>query len=236
DEIIGTAIVGEDGSWTWTPETPLEDGAHEIGIVIRDEAGNESEPTDPIDFIVDTTLVTISIDYAFDDVVANTGNMASGSVTNDSTPTLHGKTKPNSLVEIKDGDTVIGSVKADSFGRWSFTTPELAEGEHRFTATATDPAGVTSPATAEFVLDIDLTAPETGKPGEEGGIGDIRDDVGPIQGSVAPGETTDDTTPTLEGTGLQPGDVVTIIDNGQPIGSAVADENGGWTFTPDTPL
>ncbi|WP_455846467.1 Ig-like domain-containing protein [Pantoea agglomerans] len=236
DEIIGTAIVGEDGSWTWTPETPLEDGAHEIGIVIRDEAGNESAPAEPIDFIVDTSEVAISIDYAYDDVEAGTGNLSSGSVTNDSTPTLYGKTKPNSIIEIREGDTVIGSVKADSFGRWSFTTPELAEGAHSFTATATDPAGQVSEPTAEFSLIVDVTAPVPGGPGESGGIGDVRDDVGPIQGSVAPGGITDDTTPTLEGSGLQPGDVVTIIDNGQPVGSAVADENGGWTFTPDTPL
>ncbi|MFA2535942.1 Ig-like domain-containing protein, partial [Pseudomonas chlororaphis subsp. aurantiaca] len=62
------------------------------------------------------------------------------------------------------------------------------------------------------------------------------DDVGPIQGNVGNGERTDDNIPTLDGSGLQPGDIVTIIDNGQPIGSARVDENGGWRFTPDTRL
>ncbi|MRT39707.1 hypothetical protein GJV09_00005, partial [Enterobacteriaceae bacterium RIT702] len=239
DEIIGTTIVGEDGSWEFTPETPLEDGEHSVIVIIEDPAGNQSDPSDPIEFIVDPSNVIISIDYAIDDVVAHTGNMASGTLTNDDTPTLVGKATPKSLVIISDENGPIGSVQADSFGRWSFTTPALSAGSHSFTATATDPKyGIISAPTAEFVLIVDVDAPT--KPGEGGtggdGIGDIIDDVGPIQGSVGNGDVTDDTTPTLEGSGLQPGDVITIIDNGQPIGSAVADENGGWQFTPDTPL
>uniref|UniRef100_UPI0028970AA5 Ig-like domain-containing protein n=1 Tax=Pantoea sp. CTOTU49201 TaxID=2953855 RepID=UPI0028970AA5 len=239
DDVIGSTIVGDDGHWEFTPETPLPDGEHDIIVVIRDEAGNESAPSDPIHLIVDTGDVVISIDYAYDDVEANTGNLASGSVTNDDTPTLHGKATANSIVTIMNGDVVIGSVKTDSFGRWSFTTPALQDGHYGFTATATDAkTGAVSAPTAEFALDIDTQAPT--KPGEGGtggdGIGDIIDDVGPIRGSVKPGDVTDDTTPTLEGSGLQPGDVVSIIDNGEVIGSTVADENGGWQFTPNPPL
>ncbi|MRS22177.1 hemagglutinin, partial [Enterobacteriaceae bacterium RIT692] len=242
DDVIGSTIVGEDGSWEFTPETPLEEGEHSVIVIIEDPAGNQSNPSDPIDFIVDLSDLIVSIDYAIDDVEAYTGNMASGTVTNDDTPTLVGMAKPNSIVEIFDGGVSLGTVQANGFGKWSFTpAAALSEGTHMFTAVATDATGNVSAPTAEFALVIDTTAPT--KPGEGGtggtggdGIGDIIDDVGPIQGSVGNGDVTDDTTPTLEGSGLQPGDVVTIIDNGQPIGSAVADENGGWQFTPDTPL
>ena len=240
DDVIGSTVVGDDGSWEYTPDVPLEDGPHEIIVVIRDPAGNESDPSTPIDLIVDTSKVVVSIDFVYDDQPAHTGNLASGSVTNDATPTITGKATPNSVVEIFDNGVAIGSVTANARGDWSFTpATDLAEGLHSFTAVSTNPkTGAVSDPTAAFELEIDTTAP--GKPGDGGtggdGIGDITDDVGPIQGSVQPGGTTDDTTPTLEGSGLQPGDVVTIIDNGQPIGSAVADDYGRWQFTPDTPL
>ncbi|PLR22267.1 Biofilm associated protein A, partial [Pantoea endophytica] len=193
-EIIGTTIVGQDGSWEFTPVPPLEEGEHSIIVVIEDPAGNQSDPSDPIDFIVDLSDVLVSIDFAFDNVEAHTGNIASGSVTNDDTPTLHGKATPNSIVTIMDGNLVLGSVKTDSFGRWNFTTPALQDGEHRFTATATDAkTGVVSAPTAEFVLDIDVQEPT--KPGDGGtggdGIADVIDDVGPIQGSVGNGDSTD---------------------------------------------
>ncbi|MEB5974944.1 Ig-like domain-containing protein, partial [Pantoea dispersa] len=239
DDVIGSTVVGDDGHWEFTPETPLPDGEHDIVVVIRDDAGNESAPSDPVKLIVDTGNVVVSIDYAYDDVEAGTGNLASGSMTNDDTPTLHGRATANSIITIMNGDVVLGSVKTDSFGRWSFTTPALQDGHYGFTATATDAkTGAISAPTAEFALNIDTQAPA--KPGTGGtggdGIGDIIDDVGPIQGSVKPGDVTDDTTPTLEGSGLQKGDVVSIIDNGEVIGTAIADENGGWQFTPNPPL
>ncbi|MBB5448464.1 MULTISPECIES: Ig-like domain-containing protein, partial [unclassified Paraburkholderia] len=47
--------------------------------------------------------------------------------------------------------------------------------------------------------------------------------------------STDDTTPTLVGKG-EPGDTIIVIDNGTPIGETEVDEDGNWSFTPDTPL
>ncbi|WP_447842269.1 Ig-like domain-containing protein [Enterobacter ludwigii] len=38
-----------------TPENPLAEGQHEAVVVITDPAGNASEPSDPIDFVVDLT-------------------------------------------------------------------------------------------------------------------------------------------------------------------------------------
>ncbi|MRT44256.1 hypothetical protein GJV09_23265, partial [Enterobacteriaceae bacterium RIT702] len=75
--------------------------------------------------------------------------------------------KPNSIVEIFDGGVSLGSVQANAFGKWSFTpATALSEGEHPFTAVATDATGNVSAPTAEFALVIDTTAPT--KPGEGG--------------------------------------------------------------------
>ncbi|WP_284337765.1 hypothetical protein, partial [Comamonas sp. NoAH] len=85
--------------------------------------------------------------------------------------------------------------------------PELAEGEHKFTAKATDSAGQDSPLTGEYAVVVDTTAPA--KPA----VMAADDNVGDVKGSIEAGETTDDATPTLSGKG-QAGETVTIYDNG----------------------
>lgn len=61
------------------------------------------------------------------------------------------------------------------------------------------------------------------------------DDVGSIQGFIASNAVIDDDTPTLSGIGVA-GNFISVYDNGILIGMTQVDENGNWTFTPDTPL
>lgn len=227
---IGTAKVGEDGKWSFTPVPPLTDGDHSFSTIVEDAAGNQSAESTPTDFTVDTSKVTVSIDYAFDDVELLTGNLTSGSVTNDDTPTLHGKATAYAVVNIYEGSVLLGSTTANVRGEWQFTTPEMTEGEHSFTANAVNSDGSESNATAPFMLNIDLASPS--KPD----IGKISDDVGDLTGVIDDGKTTDDNTPTLSGEDLSPGDIVTVIDNGEEIGTALVGEDGSWTYTPETPL
>ncbi|NKI70678.1 Biofilm associated protein A, partial [Collimonas pratensis] len=80
-------------------------------------------------------------------------------------------------------------------------------------------------------------------PGDGGGpnkpgtptIGEIDDNTEPHTGPIPDGGVTNDNQPVLIGTG-DPGDIITIIDNGKPIGSTIVDDDGNWTFKPDTPL
>ncbi|QQX57080.1 Ig-like domain-containing protein [Pseudomonas chlororaphis] len=230
---IGQAEVGEDGTWSFTPETPLEDGEHSFSTVVVDEVGNRSPESDPIDFVIDTSPVTVVITHAVDDVGSVTGNLNSGSVTDDTTPTLQGTATANSQVKIHDAaGTQIGQVTAAADGSWSFEVPSLSEGSHSFTATATNAVGTQSAQTAPFVLEVDTTAPVLPT---EGSIEDVLDDVGASQGTIDNGGVTDDSTPTLVGLGT-PGDTVSIYDGGKLLGQAQVDGNGDWTFTPATEL
>ncbi|MDN5681495.1 MAG: Ig-like domain-containing protein, partial [Ewingella sp.] len=61
------------------------------------------------------------------------------------------------------------------------------------------------------------------------------DDVGDITGLINSGDTTDDTQPTYSGK-AESGSIVTVSDNGDVIGSAIAGADGSWAFTPDQPL
>ncbi|MFA2535933.1 Ig-like domain-containing protein, partial [Pseudomonas chlororaphis subsp. aurantiaca] len=118
---------------------------------------------------------------------------------------------------------VVGSVTASSTGEWSWTPPvKLPDGTHNFVASVTDTAGNPS-RTGDFRLDIDTTRP--------GAADDVtaNDNVGPVVGLIPQDGTTDDSTPTFEGSG-EAGDVVIIKDNGEVIGSTVVGDDGRWSF------
>ncbi|VXD01324.1 conserved hypothetical protein [Enterobacterales bacterium 8AC] len=235
---IGETTVDQDGNWTFTPETDLSEGQHDIAVIIEDKAGNQSQPSDPWVVIVDTTPpIAPTIGSLSDDAGSKTGELQSGDVTDDTTPTLKGQAEAGAKVEIYDSVTKIGETTADANGNWTFTPASaLAEGDHSFTVRATDAAGNVSAPSQAWDLVIDITPPD--QPGIDGngpGISGVVDDQGTVQGPIANGGSTDDTKPTLNGKG-EPGDTIIVTDNGSKIGETTVDENGNWTFTPETAL
>jgi len=87
---------------------------------------------------------------------------ASGSSTNDNTPTFAGTAEALSTVRLYDGTntTPKATTTASSTGSWSATSSTLSSGTHSLTAKATDAAGNTSPASAAKSITIDTTAPK----------------------------------------------------------------------------
>ena len=229
DEKIGSVIVDDEGQWSYTPDKPLDKGDHELTTTVTDPSGNTSEPSPGISFTVDPDPNQVTVGEVVDDQGPIVGNLKPGNVTDDARPELGGKGKPGSTVTIKDGDDVLGSTVVDPDGNWTFTPEQdLADGDHSLTVVSRDPAGneVTSPS---FDITVDATAPE--KPV----LGSATDDVGTIRGDLSNGSTTDDANPTFNGS-AEPGSRVDIYDNGEHIGSTIADDKGAWQFTPTTPL
>ncbi|MEI9855708.1 Ig-like domain-containing protein [Enterobacter mori] len=229
DEKIGSVIVDDEGKWSYTPDKPLDKGDHELTTTVTDPSGNTSEPSPGISFTVDPDPNQVTVGEVVDDQGPIVGNLKPGNVTDDVRPELGGKGKPGSTVTIKDGDDVLGSTVVDPDGNWTFTPDQdLADGDHSLTVVSKDLAGneVTSPS---FDITVDATAPE--KPV----LGSATDDVGTIRGDLSNGSTTDDANPTFNGS-AEPGSRVDIYDNGEHIGSTVADDKGAWQFTPTTPL
>ncbi|WP_447753173.1 Ig-like domain-containing protein [Pseudomonas nicosulfuronedens] len=226
---IGEADVDADGKWSFEPTAPLKDGDHAFTTEVLDEAGNSSGQNDPLHVIVDTSALGVVITHVIDDVGSITGDIAANGVTDDKRPEIQGTSKPGSIVKIFDGSVVLGSTTADAKGNWSFTpSKDLAEGPHNIAAIATDKAGnVSDPA--KFHFTVDTTAPT--KPT----IDSVTDDVGSIQGPIANGGVTDDSTPTISGK-AEAGSTVVVYDNGQKLGSVVADADGKWSYTPTTPI
>ncbi|WP_224240615.1 adventurous gliding motility protein AgmC [Hyalangium gracile] len=149
---------------------------------------------------------------------------ANGSVTNDTTPTYSGTlatTAPagTEVIIYVDG-TEVARVVANGAGNWTFTpTAPLAEGSHTVSAVAINTAqAVQSLRSNTNTFTVDITPPPA-----------------PVVSTPANGSTTNDNTPTYTGT-AEPGSTVTVYVDGNPVGTAVANGSGSWTFTPTTPL
>ncbi|CAH6661816.1 BapA/Bap/LapF family large adhesin [Pseudocitrobacter vendiensis] len=228
---VDTVLVPPSGNWTWTPTDPLSEGPHAITLTTTDVAGNSSTATAPFTVVVDTAAPDApSAITAQDSVAPTTGAITEGQQTNENRPALSGTVEPNATVQILDNGNVIGSVKANASGNWTFTpTADLADGNHQLTVTATDSAGnVSAPSPAlNFVVDTAGPAAPI--------IVNATDNVGSITAPLVSGNTTDDNTPTLNGT-TEAFASVAVLDNGVQIGTAIADENGNWSFTPQTAL
>jgi predicted subunit of tRNA(5-methylaminomethyl-2-thiouridylate) methyltransferase len=221
-EVLGSVRVGADGQWTFTVPVRSE-GEHHFTVTASDAAGNVSVASEAFVVTVDTTPPLAAIAQVEDHAGALLGPVSNGGRTDDNAPTLTGSTEAGALVTVYDNGALVGSVVADEAGQWVFPMPARADGEHRFSVTATDDVGNVGPASAAWSVEIDTSLPVAV-------ITSIEDDAGTSTGLVASGARTDDTTPTLSGTATANA-LVTIYDNGAPIGSIAADALGHWSFT-----
>lgn len=222
---LGSTVVNQSGTWTFTPSSPLTNGTtYSITTTETDLAGNISQPSPAAVFTVDTTVPDAPlISYAADDVGAEQSNVLNNGATDDNLPVLHGTAEAGSTVAIYNGLTLVGTAVADGGGNWSLaiTTP-LADGTYTFTAVATDKAGNVGGTSPTFTIDVETTIlPPT--------VTEILDDKGPVTGPVITGTFTDDQTLLITGTG-EDGTTVIIYDHGSQIGTALV-TGGTWSYT-----
>ncbi|WP_420629524.1 Ig-like domain-containing protein [Candidatus Leptofilum sp.] len=130
-EVVGTAVVADDGTWSLPINLPA--GDYELALRTVDGEGTAVE-TDPFAFSLATAAPTL--DEPADGSSADGGEL-----------TFSGMGEPGSEVEILDGDEVVGTAVVADDGTWSFSyTP--AAGDHTFGVRA---AGVSEPAATSSV-------------------------------------------------------------------------------------
>ncbi|MCD9180255.1 Ig-like domain-containing protein, partial [Escherichia coli] len=95
-------------------------------------------------------------------------------------------------------------------------TYEITAGEY------SGPGEIPAP-TRPFLLTVDTVVPT-------GSFDRIEDNEGRYQGDVANPGVTDDTTPTLHGTG-RPGDIVYVRNGSEIIGSTTVRADNSWEYT-----
>ncbi|WP_439214161.1 Ig-like domain-containing protein [Duffyella gerundensis] len=225
DQKIADVQVDRNGNWSWTPNAALQPGNHSFNFVtIGDNGQAFSSPDFNLQISNQLPGRIISAD---DNVGAVTDTLSSGARTDDSTPTLQGLGTPGGIVMIYDARQLLGSTTINANGEWSFTPhAPLSTGFHSFTAQVTNPDGYKHQPGAPF--DLTIAAPV---PFQAPVIDSIYDGEG-RRGLVAPGGTSDDTTPTVSGQGA-PGSMVIIRDlaTGTEV-TVQVDAEGAWSWTP----
>lgn len=213
DEIVPSGI------WTLTA-TVLLPGEHLFQAAAFDVAGNTSGVTSPLRVFVDTTPPaapsTPNLTAATDTGPSNTDN-----ITSVTTPTFTGFAEPGSGVKLFAGAVEVGNATSDGSGNWTITSSLLAEGTYLFTATATDLAGNTSPASGSLSVKIDKSAPSAPSTPDLDPASDT--------GTSDTDNLTKLTTLTFTGTAEDGSTVRLLVDN-NPAGTGTA-TGGAWSIT-----
>ena len=203
---IGTAVVGSNGSWSFTPSVNLSEGSHQLTVRATDIAGNTGPASPAFTVTVDVTTPPVPTGFIVnDDTGGLKGTITAGQFTDESQPRLTGRGEPGSTITVYDNGVAIGSTTVLPNGTWSITpTTPLAEGAHSITLRETDAAGNQSGLSQPINFTVDLTPPDM------------------------PEATLNSTGTQITGT-AEPGSKIVITNNaGVQIGTATADSNGNY--------
>ncbi|HEX8933785.1 MAG TPA: Ig-like domain-containing protein, partial [Pseudonocardiaceae bacterium] len=202
----GTAPKTCQANVTYTPNAGFN-GSDSFQFRVNDGTVNSANAT-----------VSITVDTVAPSAPLIT-SPANNSYDNDGAFTVSGTAEANSSVEIFEGVQSKGTTTADGSGSWSINLSGVSEGDHTYTARATDAAGNTSPSsTTAVTVKVDTTAPNA-----------------PVIASPANNTITNDATPTFSGT-AEGSSTVEIFDGGSSLGTTTADGSGDWSFTPSASL
>lgn len=157
---LGSTITGENNHFSITLN-PAQTHGERLEARIQDAVGNIGPATEftasDSQYPAQPTILTVT-----DDAGAVTGLLKNGDATDDNRPTLSGIAEPGSTISINDNGFPVLTyppIVADADGKWSFTPSlALADGDHVFTATATNDRG-TSGQSVSFTIDIDTQPP-----------------------------------------------------------------------------
>lgn len=141
-EVVGTAVVADDG--TWSLPLNLPSGDYDLSLRTVDGDGTAVE-TDPFSFsLAAATAAAPTLDEPADGSSADGGEI-----------TFSGMGEPGSEVEILNGDEVVGTAVVADDGTWSFSYTPVA-GDYTFgvrAAGASEPAATSSVTVAEAADD-----------------------------------------------------------------------------------
>ncbi|WP_109441682.1 Ig-like repeat protein Blp2 [Acinetobacter haemolyticus] len=203
-KVIGSGTVDAQGKFEVNISPALTDGKKGT-ITIEDAAGNQSKPVE-----INAGKDTIAPDQATVQI-----NAAGDTIT--------GTAEANAKIEIRSADgKVIGTGTVGADGKFTVTVSPALTDKNSGKVYVIDAAGNRS-VEANVIGNKDTIAPT--KPILE----KVVDDVGAVKGPISTGGSTDDARPTLSGRGEAKA-ILTIYDNGQPIGTVTVGNDGKWSF------
>ncbi|EKH3164359.1 non-fimbrial adhesin SiiE [Salmonella enterica] len=213
--------VTANGNNLWEFQVPvaLNDGVYEAVVVFRDIAGNTSETKLP--FTIDTTTsVSVRMEPASD-----TGNSNSDNLTNKQNPKFEGTAEPNAklvitIVDDKSGREVLKhTITVGADGNWSVTPNILPDGMYTINVVATDVAGNTAQTQERFTIDTVTIDPT----------------IRLSDPSIDDQHEATSLRPEFKGL-AEAFSTIMIQWDGKVVGSANANANGEWSWTPPSVL
>ncbi|MGP6489870.1 Ig-like domain-containing protein, partial [Duffyella gerundensis] len=227
-KLMSYAEINDKGEWSYTPNSTLSNGSHEFYVVVTSPDGTTLPAGPTFSLIINAPVVYFApvIDGAASNVHGLT-MLYNGDATDDATPYFAGKGLADSTIAVYINDQYYGEAKVDPWGGWSYTpSPALEKGEHTFTFVTVDDQGNEYISEA-FTLHVDPAIPLT--------ILSADDDVGAVTDPLLSGSSTDDSQPTLRGTG-KPGSIIEIFGTDGVFAKETIGPEGNWSWTPDKPL
>lgn len=221
--VIGSARVDSTGAWQIVPSAPLSEARHALTVKVTDAAGNVSALSPVLNVTIDTTATNAPATLALASG-SDSGSSTTDRVTNIKTPTITGTAEAGTVVNLYEGETLLGKYTATAAGAWTITTGTLTDGVHQLRATATDTAGNVSVLSDVLAVTIDTVAPAVTAPV----LAALSD-----SGRSTSDNITNVQTPTVSGTAEQ-GASVALYDGAKLLAATTADDHGGWSFTTAT--
>lgn len=233
---------------------PLSEGVHSITITATDAAGNISSASSALNLTIDTSQPNAP-DTPDLNAISDTGRSDSDNNTSNNNPTFSGtNAEAYSIITISSSvNGILGTTTANASGEWTFifnpTPPiannttsnilqneiqfglgvtQLTEGTHLISATATDAAGNTSPASNNLEIVIDNTAPVA--PGSPDLVSNSD------TGRSNTDDNTNDNTPTFTGTAEAYSKITLSSSIDGVFGITYTNNLGVWTYTVSAPV
>ncbi|MDY0403066.1 Ig-like domain-containing protein, partial [Sulfurovum sp.] len=206
DILTKTVTANDNGDYKFTPDTALPDDQYYVSAVAQNAVGN-SLPGSTGVFEIDTVAPDAPVLDQTD------GSEISGTA------------EAGSTVTLTDGNSdPIGTTTADGNGNFTYTPDTPLTHGTEIVATATDAAGNVSD---EGYGEVNSAVPDAPT---------VYDDVPPVVGDIENNTTTDDTIPTISGSGSGADLPINIYDNGVLLGTTTSDGSGNWSFEPEEPF
>jgi hypothetical protein len=194
-----------------SPQTVLSNALHDISAA--DSGGTGDHLSVTVDTIAPDAPHGLALDSSTD------SGTVGDHLTNFTQLKITGTAEAGSTVQLFEGMASRGTATADGSGKWSITTPTLAEGDHTLTAVASDLAGNPSVASDPLAVSIDTTAPAIPV------ISSVVNDTGASNTDLI----TKDNTPVISGTAEASSTIVLKLGS-TPIQTTTADSGGHWSF------
>ncbi|WP_183268181.1 Ig-like domain-containing protein [Burkholderia pseudomallei] len=223
-QLIGSATsLGAVGTtWTVSPGN-LYPGTHFIQSRYIDPAGNTGALSSGVSVTIDNSEpapTNLNLPASADSGQSNTDH-----ITNVTMPPITGNANYQDVVVLTAVNgtttTTVGTATVGASGSWSIVPGSLADGTYTFSAVAVDVAGNTSNpgVPVQVVVDTHAAAPSIT-------LGTPYDTFGTGTSGTNSDELTRNTIPYMYGV-AEPGARVTVVENGNTIGTVNADSSTG---------